>query len=42
MVYCDANIILRYLLKDNLEQFNISADIIEKEDIFLLNEVTVR
>jgi len=40
MVYCDANIILRYLLKDNVEQFDLSADIIEKEDIFLLNEVT--
>ena len=40
MVYCDANIILRYLLRDNLEQYNISADIIEKKDIFLLNEVT--
>ena len=40
MVYCDANIILRYLLRDNSEQYNISADIIEKKDIFLLNEVT--
>ena len=40
MVYCDANIILRYLLRDNAEQYNISADIIEKEDVFLLNEVT--
>ncbi len=40
MVYCDANIILRYLLRDNPEQYNISADIIEKKDLFLLNEVT--
>jgi len=40
MVYCDANIILRSLLRDNSEQYNISADIIEKKDIFLLNEVT--
>jgi len=42
MVYCDANIILRYLLRDNSEQYNISADIIEKKDNFLLNEVTAK
>lgn len=40
MVYCDANIILRYLLRDNDEQYNISRDIIENEEVFLLNEVT--
>jgi predicted nucleic acid-binding protein len=40
MVYCDANIILRYLLRDNEEHYKISLSIIEKEEIFLLNEVT--
>jgi len=40
MVYCDANIILRYLLRDNEEQYKISMNIIETEEIFILNEVT--
>ncbi len=40
MVYCDANIVLRYLLRDNEDQYKISLDIIEKKDVFLLNEVT--
>ena len=40
MVYCDANIVLRYLLRDNEDQYKISLDIIEKEDVLLLNEVT--
>ena len=40
MVYCDTNIILRYLLKDDDGLYKISEAIIEKEDIFLLNEVT--
>ncbi len=40
MVYCDANIVLRYLLKDNEEQYIIARNIIETEEIFLLNEVT--
>ncbi|PKL18916.1 MAG: pilus assembly protein [Spirochaetae bacterium HGW-Spirochaetae-5] len=40
MVYCDANIVLRYLLRDNEDHYKISLSIIETEDVFLLNEVT--
>jgi len=40
MVYCDANVVLRYLLRDNEDQYIISLNIIENEDVFLLNEVT--
>ncbi len=40
MVYCDANVVLRYLLRDNEDQYKISLNIIENEDVFLLNEVT--
>jgi len=40
MVYCDANVVLRYLLNDNAEQFVLSSEIIENEDVFILNEVT--
>jgi len=40
MVYCDANIVLRYLLRDNEDHYAISLKIIETEDLFLLNEVT--
>jgi len=40
MVYCDANIVLRYLLRDNEDHYRISLSIIETEEVFLLNEVT--
>jgi len=39
MVFCDANIILRYLLRDIETQFAEAKRLIEKDDIFILNEV---
>lgn len=39
MKIIDANIILRYLLKDNLELHQKSIDIIENQQLFLPNEI---
>ncbi|MDQ3019228.1 MAG: PIN domain-containing protein [Bacteroidota bacterium] len=42
MVYIDANIIVRYLLKDNDEQFIFSKNIIEGDlDLYVPNEIIV-
>ena len=39
MIIVDANIILRYLLEDIPELFEKSSDILEKQDIFIPNEI---
>ena len=40
MQIIDANIILRYLLKDNKKLYEQSKNIIEEESIFIPNEIT--
>ncbi len=35
MELIDANVILRYLLKDNVEQYSKAQQIIEKQSIFV-------
>ncbi|MBN2783089.1 MAG: PIN domain-containing protein [Campylobacterales bacterium] len=39
MILVDANYILRFLLKDNREMYELSRDIICKNDCIILNEV---
>lgn len=39
MKIIDANIILRYLLKDHKESFIQSVDVVENQNIFLPNEI---
>ena len=40
MQIIDANIILRYLLKDSKKLYEQSKNIIEEESIFIPNEIT--
>jgi predicted nucleic-acid-binding protein len=35
----DANIILRYILKDNAKLYSISANIIDNEEVLILGEI---
>jgi len=39
MKIIDANIVLRYLLKDNEDQFLMAEAIIENEEVFVPNEI---
>ena len=39
MIFLDANYILRFLLKDNIEMYEISKETITNNDCFILNEV---
>ncbi len=41
MIILDTNMILRYLLQDNIEQNQIAADIIENNEVLITNEVIV-
>jgi predicted nucleic-acid-binding protein len=39
MIYCDANILLRYLLRDNEKHFLSAQNLVNNENVFILNEV---